>query len=166
MKITKSFIFIALIISNGVKQSIAQHSGIPKVAVEVPCVDYHKKACMQLVEKGFVYNGQSKSGLFAKGQKSVLNVVLYKGTDYFISVCHEEKEPVAFTIKNKKTGEAIYDNAADNMTQQIEFSNENSVQAIIEVTIPGTGKEDKIKGQPGLCAGVLIETKRSEKKGF
>ena len=60
----------------------------------------------------------------------------------------------------------IYANAAANMKQQIEFTNASSVQATIEVTIPGQGKEDKIKGQPGLCAGILIETKRSEKTGF
>src|ERR1700690_1190589 len=80
--------------------ALAQHSGVPKVAVTTPCNDFHRKACLKSPDDGFTYNGQSRSGLFAKGQSSTIKAVFYKGMDYHIAVCCEEKSQINFSIKD------------------------------------------------------------------
>jgi hypothetical protein len=147
--------------------ALAQRSGVPKVSASAPCQDFHRKSCLRSPDDGFAYNGQSRSGLFAKGQSSTVKVVFYKGMDYHISVCCEEKTPINFSIKDAKTGELLYDNATDNNTNEIQLSNQNTRPVNILVTIPGGDpKIDKVKGTEGMCAGLLIEHRRSDKTGF
>ena len=165
-------ISLTLILSLSAIIGMAQRYGnVPKVAASNPCLDFHRKSCMRSPDDGFSYNGQSKSGLFAKGQQSTIKAVFYKGMDYHISVCTEEETPASFIIKDAKTGEVLYDNTADNNTQEIQISNENTRSVNIQLTIPGEsdkkgGKKDMIKGQEGMCAGLLIEHRRSDKTGF
>ncbi|MBI3502539.1 MAG: hypothetical protein HY063_12180 [Bacteroidetes bacterium] len=145
-----------------------RYGGVPKVAAANPCQDFHRKSCMRSPDDGFSYNGQSRSGLFAKGQQSTIKCVFYKGMDYHVSVCTEEQTPANFTIKDAKTGEVLYDNTADNNTQEIQITNENTRAVNIQVVLPGENekKKDMVKGQEGMCAGLLIEHRRSDKTGF
>ena len=149
--------------------AMAQRYGnVPKVAAANPCQDFHKKSCMRSPDEGFSYNGQSRSGLFATGQQSTIKAVFYKGMDYHISVCTENESQANFIIKDAKTGEVLYDNTTDNNTQEIQITNENTRAVNIMVTLPGESKEkkDMVKGQEGMCAGLLIEHRRSDKTGF
>ena len=149
--------------------ALAQRSGVPKVAASAPCLDFHRKSCLRSPDEGFAYNGQSRSGLFAKGQSSTIKVVFYKGMDYHISVCCEEKTPINFSITDAKPGgKVLYDNSTDNNTSEIQLTNENTQHVNIVVSIPGgDAKEiDKIKGTEGMCVGLLIEHRRSDKTGF
>ena len=143
-----------------------RYGNVPKTAAGNPCLDFHKKACPPSPDDGFAYNGQSRSGLFYKGQTSTIKVVFYKGMDYHISVCSEDNSQVPFVIKDSKTNEVLYDNSTDNNTQEIQISNENTRHIIIQLTIPGELKKDIVKGQEGLCAGILIEHRRGDKTGF
>lgn len=167
----KKFLSIALTLTIGLSAftGMAQRYGnVPKVAAANPCQDFHKKSCLRSPDEGFSYNGQSRSGLFAKGQQSTIKAVFYRGMDYHISVCTEDETQANFIIKDAKTGEVLYDNTTDNNTQEIQITNENTRAVNIMVTLPGEGKEkkDMIKGQEGMCAGLLIEHRRSDKTGF
>ncbi len=161
---------IVLIIITSAFTGFAQRYGnVPKVAASNPCSDFQRKACLRSPDEGFSYNGQSRSGLFSKGQESTVKAVFYKGMDYHISVCSEDESQVNFVIKDAKTGEVLYDNSTDNNTQEIQLSNTNTRNVIISVKLPGggeAGKKDMIKGQEGLCAGLLVEHRRSDKTGF
>lgn len=165
-------ITISLTLVFGVSAFAQRYGNIPKTAASNPCQNFHRKSCLRSPDEGFAYNGQSRSGLFAKGQQSTIKAVFYKGMDYHISVCTEDETQANFTIKDAKTGETLYDNASDNNTQEIQITNENTRSVLIVVTIPGgdggTGgkKKDMVKGQEGLCAGLLIEHRRSDKIGF
>jgi hypothetical protein len=151
-------------------EGMAQRYGnIPKTAASSPCGDFQKKHCNHSLDEGFAYNGQSRSGLFSKGQHSTVRVVFFKGMDYHIAICTEDDSPANFIIKDAKTGQILYDNAADNNTQEIQISNENTRNVNILVTLPGadqTEKKDIVKGAEGMCAGLLIEHRRSDKTGF
>ena len=59
-------------------------SGFAQTSV---CGQYHKKYCKFEDDKGnaWMYNAQSKSGLFNQGMVSKLRCVIYKGMDYRIS---------------------------------------------------------------------------------
>lgn len=165
-------ISLTLILSLSAMSGFAQRYGnVPKVAASNPCSDFHKKSCLRSPDEGFSYNGQSRSGLFAKGQNSTIKAVFYKGMDYHISVCTEDETQANFLIKDAKTGEVLYDNTTDNNTQEIQISNENTRSLNIQVVLPGggdakDGKKDMVKGQEGMCAGLLIEHRRSDKTGF
>ena len=145
-----------------------RYGNIQKVAAANPCGDFHRKSCLRSPDEGFSYNGQSRSGLFAKGQQSTIKAVFYKGMDYHISVCTEDDAQANFIIKDAKSGEVLYDNSTDNNTQEIQISNQNTRNVSIQVSLPGGGndKKDMVKGQEGMCAGLLIEHRRSDKTGF
>ncbi|HEY4800499.1 MAG TPA: hypothetical protein VII99_15575 [Bacteroidia bacterium] len=169
----KKFLSISLTLMFGLSAlcGMAQRYGnVPKVAAGNPCSDFHRKSCLRSPDEGFSYNGQSRSGLFAKGQQSTIKAIFYKGMDYHISVCSEEQAQVNFTIKDAKTGEVLYDNSTDNNTQEIQITNENTRSVNIQVSLAGStdskGKKDMIKGQEGVCAGLLIEHRKSDKTGF
>ncbi len=131
------------------------------------CAGYHKKGCSQASEAGFMYNSQSKSGVFAPGTSSNMKVVFYSGFDYSISVCPDKllANGLAFKLVDSKTGEVLYDNATDNKSTHMEFSCETTRAVTIQVTVPGATIK---KGQSvdGACVGVLIEQKPTPKVGF
>ncbi len=162
---------IVLILALTANTVIAQrYGGVPKVAATNPCLDFHRKSCQRSPDEGFLYNGQSRSGLFSKGQQSTVKAVFYKGMDYHISVCTEDEAQANFIIKDAKTGEVLYDNSTDGNTQEIQISNTNTRNVNIQVILPGgssePGKKDMIKGAEGVCAGIYIEHRRSDKTGF
>jgi hypothetical protein len=132
-----------------------------------PCVTFHRKGCSQASEGGFIYNSQSKSGLFAKGTTSKLKVVCYGGFDYSISICNDKLlgADIGFTLSDATTGEVLYDNATDNKATHMEFSCEDTRNMVITITIPGAGVSKGAAGDGG-CLGVLIEQKTSPKVGF
>ncbi|TND05866.1 MAG: hypothetical protein FD123_3557 [Bacteroidetes bacterium] len=135
------------------------------------CAGFQKKAgCSQASEEGFMYNSQSKAGLFAPGTKSNLKVVFYGGFDYSISLCSDKIFGTAgldFTLTDTKTGEVLYNNATDSKSQHMEFSCEDTRAVTISVTVPGTPpKKGSGKSYDGGCVGVLIEQKPTTKVGF
>ena len=145
-----------------------RYGNVPKVAATNPCLEFHKKSCLRSKDDGFTYNGQSRSGLFSKGQQSTVKAVFYKGMDYHISVCTEDETQANFVIKDARTGEVLYDNSTDNNTQEIQITNQNTRNVNIAISLAGEKQEkkDMIKGAEGLCAGVMIEHRRSDKTGF
>jgi hypothetical protein len=136
------------------------------------CTGFHKKYCILEKEKGakWLYNAQSKSGLFSQGQISKLRCVIYKGMDYRISVCCETNvlgDKVNYKIFDARTNELLFDNTTAEDTQQFEFQSVSTRQLIIEVVVPqGATEQDKHKAQDAACVGLLIEHKVTDKQGF
>lgn len=135
---------------------------------QAPCVTYHRQeGCSQASEEGFIYNSQSKSGLFAKGTTSKLKAVFYSGFDYSISICADKAlgEGIGLVLSDATTGEVLYDNATDNKASHMEFSCETTRNMFITISIPGTGP-GKGKAIDAACLGILIEQKVTTKVGF
>ncbi|MDQ3101179.1 MAG: hypothetical protein M3R08_07315 [Bacteroidota bacterium] len=68
------------------------------------CADFHKFNCMPSSDARFSANGQSKSASVQVGKETELNVIIYRGQDYRISLCHDEKilgESLAIRIVEK-----------------------------------------------------------------
>jgi hypothetical protein len=106
------------------------------------CTGYHRKACASPPDAGWLYNSQSKSGIFEKGMSSEIKIVIYKDNDYSMTLCCEKvlgKGDLSFTMKDAKTGELIYDNATDGKSQHIEFTCETTRNVIVTVTAGGSG---------------------------
>jgi hypothetical protein len=135
---------------------------------QAPCVTYHRQAgCSMASEEGFIYNSQSKSGLFAKGTTSKLKAIFYAGFDYSISLCADPAlgEGIGMTLSDATTGEVLYDNATDNKSPHMEFSSETTRNMFITITIPGAAA-GKGKTADAACLGILIEQKPTPKVGF
>ncbi len=154
------------------------------------CTGFHKKYCKSGSDEGWVYNSQSKSGLFEYGMTSEIKIVIFKDFDYSLSLCNEKalgKGELLVTIKDAKTGEMIYDNSTEDRNQHIEFTCAATRAVIVTVTAGGDGssadsKEPKgsdakkssqkttgsksTEAVDGGCVGLLIEQKATSKQGF
>ena len=77
---------------------------IPAMSFSQYCNYFHTKYCLPSENEMFKLNGQSKSALFSKGQTSDLNIIVYKGQDYRISLCMDENlgSQVKFKIYETK----------------------------------------------------------------
>jgi hypothetical protein len=61
------------------------------LAAQSDCADYHKFNCARSGDTRFSINGQSKSASVQVGVPTELNIIVYKGQDYRISLCHDER---------------------------------------------------------------------------
>jgi hypothetical protein len=136
------------------------------------CGNFHKKYCViegSNKSDKWLYNAQSKSGLFSQGMVSKLRCVIYKGMDYRISVCCETVlgDKVSYKIFDSRTNELLFDNSTAEDTQTFEFQSVSTRQLIIEVVVPqGATEKDKHKATDAACVGLLIEHKITDKAGF
>lgn len=136
------------------------------------CGQFHRKYCVVETKHGkseWLYNAQSKSGLFNQGSTSKIRCVIYKGMDYRINVCCETAigDKLNYKIFDAKTNELLYDNATSQNEPLFEFQSTASRQLIIEVTVPnGATSADKHKPMEAACVGLLIEHKVTDRQGF
>ncbi len=138
-----------------------------------PCGQFHRKYCLinskddNKVE--WMYNAQSKSGLFNQGSTSKIRCVVYKGMDYRINVCCETSlaTKLNYKIYDARTNELLYDNSTADNAPLFQFQSAVSRQLIIEVNVPnGETQKDKNKPLEAACVGLLIEHRVSDIKGF
>ena len=68
------------------------------------CADYHKFNCQRAADKRWSINGQSKSASVQVGLETELNIIVYRGQDYRISICQDGKilgEDIAIRLVEK-----------------------------------------------------------------
>lgn len=136
------------------------------------CGQFHRKYCAVETEKGaapWIYNAQSRSGLFNQGSTSKIRCVIYKGMDYRINVCCETTigDKVNYKIFDARTNELLFDNATVESESLFEFQSTSTRQLIIEVTVPkGATEQEKSKPMDAACVGLLIEHKVTDRQGF
>lgn len=136
------------------------------------CGQFHRKYCAVESKHGdtkWIYNAQSRSGLFNQGSTSKIRCVIYKGMDYRINVCCETTigDKVNYKIFDARTNELLYDNAAAEDEPLFEFQSTSTRQLIIEVSVPaGATEQEKSKPMDAACVGLLIEHKVTDRQGF
>lgn len=154
-----------------------------------PCTDYHKFNCNRASDKRFSVNGQSKSAAVQVGQETELNIIVYRGQDYRISLCYDDKvlgEGLAIRLVEKVrqakpgTGDAsdkveyeelekvLWDNTEHEMAHTVEFSCTSTKRIAVEVVAPGgaaSGKKSDKAFDIG-CVGILIEHMPTPGLGF
>jgi hypothetical protein len=136
------------------------------------CGQYHRKYCKSensSDESPWIYNAQSKSGLFNQGMTSKIRCVVYKGMDYRINVCCETTlgDHLNYKIFDARTNELLYDNSTEENAPLFEFQSTATRQLIIELTVPkGETEKDSKKPMDAACVGLLIEHKVTSKQGF
>lgn len=61
------------------------------LSAQYKCADYHRMNGDISNDKRFSINGQSKSAMVQVGKETELNIIIYRGQDYRISLSHDEK---------------------------------------------------------------------------
>jgi hypothetical protein len=135
------------------------------------CFNYHKSCTVKNSknDKNWIYDTQSRSGLFNQGMTSKIRCVIYKGMDYRINVCCDASlgEKLSYKIFDSKSNELLYDNQTTENAPTFEFQSSTTRQLIIELTVPqGAAQKEKHKPIDAACVGLLIEHKVTEKQGF
>lgn len=135
------------------------------------CFNYHKSCSIKNSknDKNWIYDTQSRSGLFNQGMTSKIRCVIYKGMDYRINVCCDASlgEKLSYKIFDSKSNELLYDNQTTENAPTFEFQSSTTRQLIIELTVPqGAAQKEKHKPIDAACVGLLIEHKVTEKQGF
>jgi len=132
---------------------------LPLLANAQDCTDYHQYHCLY-ADYTFFYSKQSKSTLFKPGQTSELKIVTYSGEDYYIAVCaHRKFGNVHFRIlEDNADRKVIYDNADDNYSESIVFTNDITRNLILEVSVPEVEGSNSTERR---CVGVVIEFRKT-----
>ncbi len=119
------------------------------------CTGYHKYHC-PYGDYSFYTSQQSTSALFRRGQTSEFNMVIYGDEDYYIAVCgHRKLGDLHFRLlEDNKERNVLYDNAQDDFSESIVFTNEVTRNIIVEVTVPesGSGKDKDLR-----CVGIVVQ---------
>ncbi|MCB9184744.1 MAG: hypothetical protein H6591_12605 [Flavobacteriales bacterium] len=151
------------------------------------CTDYHKFNCDRSGDARFTVNGQSRSAMVKVGEETELNIIVYRGQDYRISICHDEKilggelairlvekvrvpkaEPDANGQRGyEETEKVLWDNTEHEMAQEIEFSCTATKRIAVEVNAPGAAERKGKKAELDIgCVGILIEHMPTPGLGF
>lgn len=147
------------------------------------CVNYHRFNCERSGDARFSVNGQSRSAMVKIGEETELNIIVYRGQDYRISVCHDSKilgEDVAIRLVEKirstkpgtknevlETEKVLWDNTEHEMATSIEFSCTATKRIAVEVNAPGAAERKGKRADVDMgCVGILIEHMPSPNIGF
>jgi hypothetical protein len=128
------------------------------------CTGYHQYHC-QYADYTFFYSRQSKSALFKRGQSKELKIIAYGGEDYYVAVCaHRKFGDIRLRIlEDTEDSTLIYDNADNEYSESIIFTNMVTRNLIIEVTVPeGTGGRSYTERR---CVGVVIQFRKTDSAG-
>jgi hypothetical protein len=132
------------------------------------CQGFYKTSrCAIKNSSGFKQYGQARSAAVEVGKKYSYSAILYGRKDYIFNVCSEAGyKNIHYKIKNKTTGELIYDNEEENYNNAVAFSIEKTSNIEIEVEI----LYDKEKGidpeKYRVCLGVQILWRKIPNLGF
>lgn len=147
------------------------------------CVNYHRFNCERSGDARFSMNGQSRSAMVKIGEETELNIIVYRGQDYRISVCHDGKilgEDVAIRLVEKiratkpgsknevvESEKVLWDNTEHEMATSIEFSCTATKRIAVEVNAPGAAERKGKRADVDMgCVGILIEHMPTPNIGF
>lgn len=137
---------------------------------QTECSDYWKSA-PRSGDTRFSVNGQSRAASVQVGVPTELNIIIYKGQDYRVSVVYDEKilgEEIGIRIIEKVRGpkkpastkdvamkgerakpeieeqeKVIWDNQEHEMVNEVEFTATSTKRIAIEVMAPGVPENPK-----------------------
>ena len=105
---------------------------MPIVASAQYCNHFHTKYCPPSESGMYSLNGQSKSALFSKGQTSELNVIVYKGQDYRISLCFDETLGSQITFKVYETKKVKVEKVIETKTMEDEYEKDENGELVVD----------------------------------
>lgn len=153
------------------------------INLESQCPD-SRSFCLSGSRNGWLFNNQSKSATFEKGETYEMSFIAYKGISYRLAVCtdlRDESEDIEFEIYESKSVAkkidgrvryvkeyvTLYSNNEDQMEQIFTFSSDKTRKLFLRMKVPTGESKDKDNNQLDLlCVGVLLEHQKTPKTGF
>lgn len=147
------------------------------------CADFHKFNCMRSTDARFSVNGQSKSAPVQVGQETELNIIVYRGQDYRITLCHDERilgEKLAIRLVEKvrvprnsgsaETVEPIVDDEGNTTgsTKAIRISNDDRAYDEIERVLWDNTEHEMVQEVEFSCTAtkrIAIEVNAAGTEG-
>lgn len=113
-------------------------------------------------------SSQSRSAYVLARETYTFQFILFRKMDYRIIFCSAEKfYPVHYVLKNRNTGEVLFDNKDDEYVESISMSIiEESIPVTAEVTLLAEGTVFKDLRKDRTCLGICIMYRRIPKLGF
>ncbi len=111
------------------------------VSAQYKCADYHRMNGDYSNDKRFSLNGQSKSAMVQVGKETELNIIVYRGQDYRISVSHDEK--------------VLGEQLAIRLVEKVRVPYDEQVEVV---------KQEPVLDEQGNPTGTTQEVKTKEKK--
>lgn len=113
-------------------------------------------------------SSQSRSAYVLARETYTFQFILFRKMDYRIIFCSTEKfYPVHYVLKNRNTGEVLFDNKDDEYVESISMSIiEESIPVTAEVTLLAEGTVFKDLRKDRTCLGICIMYRRIPKLGF
>lgn len=105
---------------------------LPILASAQYCNTFHTKYCPPSDNGMYTLNGQSKSALFSKGQTSDLNVIVYKGQDYRISLCFDQTLGSQITFKVYETKKVKVEKVVETKTMEDEYKKDENGELMVD----------------------------------
>lgn len=94
-------------------------------------------------------------------------VTLYGGYDYKIGLCTEKGYyPIHYKIINADDKSVFYDNFDDDYVESVGFTNDNTRNVIIEITLLASKKEFKDSADLRACLGLAFYWRKVPRLGF
>lgn len=113
-------------------------------------------------------SSQSKSAYVLARQTYSFKFMLFSKMDYRIIFCSPEKfYPIHYVLKNRETGEVLFDNKDDEYVESISISIiEESIPVQAEVTLLAEDTKFKDLRKDRTCLGVCIMYRKIPRLGF
>lgn len=106
-------------------------TALPMLVSAQYCNTFHTKFC-EPAGGMYTLNGQSKSALFSKGQTSELNVIVYKGQDYRISLCFDQTLGSQITFKVYETKKVKVEKVVETKTMEDEYKKDENGELAVD----------------------------------
>lgn len=110
-------------------------------SAQYKCADYHRMNGNFSNDKRFAMNGQSKSAMVQVGKETELNIIVYSGQDYRISVTHDEK--------------VLGEQMAIRLVEKLRVPTDELIEGVTK---------EAIVDDDGKATGNTLEVKTSQKK--
>lgn len=136
-----------------------------KIGFSQQCFDYHKSCKLAYSKFEYSETRNSVSFLFKAGETKELQIPVFSGKDYRISLCADSvfNQIVALKFINSK-GNILYDNSEHNYELNLEFVSKQTQIAVLEISVPDIINPNGTI--PKGCIGIRIEDMVSVKLGF
>lgn len=114
-----------------------------------------------------ILSSQSRGAKLEAGQTYTFRMTFFRNMDYRIIFCTSPKfYPIHFVIREKDTGNVLFDNKDDDYVESIGFTTENTTMVTIDVTLLAEGANFKDFRQNRTCLGIPILYRKVTKLGF
>ncbi|MBX2973858.1 MAG: hypothetical protein KF797_12205 [Flavobacteriales bacterium] len=120
---------------------LAALCGAMAASAQYKCADYHRVNGNLSNDKRFSINGQSKSAMVQVGKETELNIIVYRGQDYRISVSHDEK--------------VLGEQLAIRLVEKVRVPTDEATEGAAKKAVLDEG---------GKATGTTLEVKATEKK--